>query len=216
VTVRVLLVDDHPIVVDGLVAALARDDRIAVVGSAGSVAEARHLIELEDPDVVLLDLRLPDGSGVEILHEARERGRPSMLVLSSFSGRQYVSAAIAMGASGYMLKTAPSSEIIGAIVAVADGGVAFTAAQLRASRTLVWEPLTPAEHAIIEGVMRGRSNDELRTDLALSRKAIEGHLARLFARYGAATRTELAVHAEREGVLELPVGARKRRSVRAI
>lgn len=206
VTIKLLIVDDHPIILEGLAAALTPHPQIEIVGTAHSLAHAREAIERLEPDVVLLDLRLPDGSGSELLAEAQSRqGGPAYIVLSTFLTTQYVNAAIAMGASGFLVKTTPVAEIIAAVASVVDGRLAFSAEQLHSSRRAGWTPLTRREHDIIEGVMQGRSNDELSTALHLSRKTVEAYLSRLFERFGVLTRTELAILAEREQWLDLPV-----------
>lgn len=208
---RLLLVDDHPVVRRGLANALRDRPGLEIVGEASTLAEARRLLATRTVDVVLLDLRLPDGLGTDLLAGPEaQASRPAFLVLSTFQTPQYVNAAIALGAGGFLLKTAPTEEIVEAVLAVADGGLAFTIEQLRDSRRAGWAPLTQREHDVIVGVMAGRSNDELSVDLGVSRKTIEAHLSRLFARFDVLTRTELAIHAEREGLLALPVERRGR------
>ena len=210
-TTRLLVVEDHPIVVDGLVAAFRDRPEVEVVGRAATLAEARELIRSTPCDVVLLDLRLPDGSGIDLLHElGNAPSGPAFLVLSSFLTTEYVSAAIALGAGGFLLKTSPADEILAAVREIADGRLAFTPEQLRASRTAAWAPLTGRERAILDGVMRGRSNDELAGDVGAARKTVEANITRLLARFGLMTRTELAVHAERGQLLDLPVTKRRR------
>ena len=204
-TIRVVIVDDHPLIVDGVRGALGRDPGISVVGTASNLAETRSLLDDQEPDIVLLDLRLPDGSGTELLSDYQGRHEaPAFIVLSTFLTTQYVNAAIALGASGFLLKTAPTSEIVAAIQDVIGGKLAFTADQLRASWRAGWTPLTSRERDIIEGVMAGQSNDELSGKLGRSRKTVEAYLSRLFERFGVVTRTELAVLAEREQWLALP------------
>jgi DNA-binding NarL/FixJ family response regulator len=205
-TVRVAIVDDHPLVVDGLRAALGRQRGIDVVGVAGSIGEARTLMGIVHPDVILLDLRLPDGSGMDLLAEYRVReDSPAFIVVSTFMSDQYVNAAIALGASGFVQKTTRGDLVRDAILDVAGGKLAFSADQLRASWRAGWTPLTARERDVIAGVMAGESNDELSARLAVSRKTIESYLTRLFDRFGVVTRTELAVLAEREQWLALPV-----------
>jgi DNA-binding NarL/FixJ family response regulator len=208
--IGLLLVDDHPIVRDGLQAVLSAQEQIVVIGQASTLAEARARISDPAVDVVLLDLRLPDGSGADLLLDMQEMSSPpAVIVLSSFLTTQYVSAAITLGASGFLLKTAPTEEILAAIEVVADGRLAFSAEQLRASRSAAWAPLTAREHEIIEGVMVGRSNDEISADLGLARKTVEAYISRLFIRFDVATRTELGILAEREQILALPVDRRR-------
>jgi DNA-binding NarL/FixJ family response regulator len=204
VTTRVLIVEDHPIVADGLRAALAGRLDLEVVARADTVASARALLDSVPCDVVLLDLRLPDGSGVELLETACHVDGPAFLVLSSFDNPEYVAAATRLGASGFLLKTAPTGDILAAIVAVADGRVLFTGDEVRAARTGASLALTARERAVVAGLVRGRSNDELAGDLSVSRKTVEAYVTRLLARYGFASRTELAIHADRAGLLDLP------------
>jgi DNA-binding NarL/FixJ family response regulator len=206
VTIRVVLVDDHPLIVEGFRGALSRAPGLEIVGTAGSVQEARRLIAETAPDIALLDLRLPDGSGTELLAEFQKRGddAPAFIVISTFLTTQYVNAAIALGASGFLLKTTPVEQILGAIQDVIGGKLAFSAEQLRASWRAGWTPLTSRERDIIAGVMAGRSNDELSASLSISRKTVEAYLSRLFDRFSVVTRTELAVLAEREQWLALP------------
>jgi len=212
-TIRVAIVEDHPVVTRGLAAALGAREGFDLVGAAKSLAEARALLASTPCDVVLLDLRLPDGSGVELLRAAGEDG-PAFVVLSSFMTPEYVSAAIAMGASGFLLKTSETWEIEAAVTIAASGALAFSAEQLRDARRSAWQPLTATERAVLVGVMAGRSNDELTGDLGLSRKTVEGYITRLLARFGLATRTELAVRTERDLLLDLPTTERRRGSSR--
>lgn len=207
-TIRTLIIDDHPLVVDGLRGALGRDPAIDVIGTAGTLRHARELVETLSPDVALLDLRLPDGSGIELLAEYQKRDRgPAFIVLSTYMTTQYVNAAIALGAAGFLLKTSPSEEIVTAIEDVVGGKLAYTADQLRASWRAGWTPLSSRERDVIAGVMAGLSNDELSVQLKVSRKTVEAYLSRLFERFGVYTRTELAVLAEREQWLQLPTQA---------
>ncbi len=173
-TIRVVLIDDHPLVIDGLLGAFGRVPGIDVIGTAGTLSDARLLLERESPEIVLLDLRLPDGSGTELLTDylGHDVG-PSFIVLSTFMTTQYVNAAIALGASGFLLKTSPTKEIVSAIQDVIAGKLAFSADQLRASWRAGWTPLTARERDVISGVMAGLSNDELSVQLHVSRKTIE-------------------------------------------
>jgi DNA-binding NarL/FixJ family response regulator len=208
-TVRVLLIDDHPVVLDGLTIALEAHG-LEIAGQARTLADARTLLATVEADVALLDLRLPDGSGTDLL--AAGDGAPdgpAFIVLSTFQTPQYVAAAVALGASGFVAKTAPTEDIVEAVQSVAEGGTAFPRDMVRPGRSR-WIPFTRREHDIIEGVLAGRSNDELSADLHVARKTVEAYLTRLYTRFGVLTRTELAVLAEREQWLSLPVrdGAR--------
>jgi DNA-binding NarL/FixJ family response regulator len=168
------------------------------------------LLATVEADVALLDLRLPDGSGTDLLSmgDAAPDG-PAIIILSMFQTPQYVAAAVALGASGFVAKTAPTEDIVDAVQSVAQGGTAFPRDMVRPGRSR-WIPFTRREHDIIAGVLAGRSNDELSADLHVARKTVEAYLTRLYTRFGVLTRTELAILAEREQWLSLPVrnGAR--------
>lgn len=204
--IRVLLVEDQPIVVAGLIAALERAEGIEVAGHAPHASAARMMLNAHQIDVVLLDLHLPSGTAAQLLVEQRERVHgPAMLVLSSFVSRECLRAAIELGASGFLVTTSPVQKIVEAIRAVHAGARSFTPQQLRDAEHFQWIPLSPRDHEIVAGLVRGRSNDELSAHIGVSRKTIELHLTRLFARFGVLSRTELAVQVERDHILELPV-----------
>lgn len=200
--IRVAIVDDHPVVLSGLRTALASVSDISIVADGGSVAEAREIANRDDIDVLLLDVRLPDGNGLEILADVEDRRRPAILILSSFKSRQYVAAALRFGANGFLLKTTPLEELIGAIRSVARGGSAFTNDQLREGKT-GFVNLTDRERAIVELVIAGKSNDEIARLQKTSRKTVEYHLSRLYDRFGIMTRVELAVRADHDGWLDI-------------
>lgn len=202
--IRVGLVDDHPVVLQGLETALATVGDVEVVARGGTFAEARDMVVArDDVDVLLLDIRLPDGNGLELLSEASRRRRPAVLILSSFKSQQYVAAALRFGANGFMLKTTPLDELIAAIRSVAAGGTAFTTDQLREGQAGLVK-LTERETEIVRLVLAGKSNDEIAVALRTSRKTVEYHLSRLYERFGIMTRVELALRADHEGWLDMP------------
>jgi DNA-binding NarL/FixJ family response regulator len=204
VVIRVAVVDDHPIVTEGLISSLQATDEIEVVWTAGSVRAARRALEAGGPvDVVLVDVRLPDGSGLDLLPGQRD-DRPAYVVLSSWDRPQYSAAAFRRGAAGYLLKVAPLQDIVAAIHKAAAGGLAFEARQLASVRGN--QTPTAREVAVIRLVADGLSNDEIAVGLGIARKTVEAYLTRLFERGGFTTRTELAVWAEREGWLDSGIG----------
>jgi DNA-binding NarL/FixJ family response regulator len=196
--IRVGVVDDHPVVLDGLAAALSRQPGIEVALSAASVEEARARIGEVRCDVVLVDVRLPDGSGLDLVEPAEDG--PAFVVLSSFDRIQYARSAFARGAAGYLLKTAPMDEVVAALGIAAAGGSAFPPAQ-RAAMVAAPE-LSERELSIVRLVAEGWSNDEVAARLSVSTKTVEVYLSRLYERWRLSTRTELALRAEREGWLD--------------
>lgn len=200
--IRVLLVDDHPVVVEGLAVSLERQPGVSVIGMAGSVAETRALIQATVPEVVLADVRLPDGLIFEAMRTdgGPQPGAPAWIILSSFEAPQYVATAVRLGAAGYMLKTAPIRDIVDAIERAAVGMLTFTASQMRAIQSR--PTLSPRDLEIVRLMAEGLSNDEIGARLGIARKTVEKHLSHVFERFEVASRTELALRAQREGWLD--------------
>lgn len=196
-TVKVLLVDDHPLVLEALRREVAGDAEFEC-RTAASLAEARAELQTFRPDVVVCDVRLPDGNGLKLIEESSSgQGRPAFLMLSSFDTAQYVATARRLGAAGYLLKTEPAETIFAAIREVVDGGAAFGGlAEVQGIR------LTSREEQVVAGVVAGQTNDEIAARMEITRRAVEAHLSRIYERAGIASRTELAVRAEREQWLE--------------
>lgn len=197
--VSVGIVDDHPVVLSGVESGLASAPDIDVRAVGSTAAEAAALLGRDDLDVVLLDIRLPDGNGIALLERTMTAQRPAVIVLSSFEARQYVAAAIRFGAQGFMLKTAPIEVLIEAVRTVAAGALAYSAEQLTAT---AYVALTRRERELVRLVAAALSNDEIAAVFRTSRKTVETQLTRLYERLGVSSRTELAVRAEREGWLE--------------
>ncbi len=210
--IRVGLVDDHPIVVGGIEAALALAPDIDLVARAGTVAGAAELLARPDLAVVLLDVRLPDGNGLELLARTTGSRKPAVIVLSSFETKQYVAAALRFGAQGFMLKTAPIENLIAAIRRVAGGRPSFG---VQPDRVRGYVTLSARERDLVRQVMAARSNAEIATALRTRRKTVETQLSRLYERLGVASRVDLAIRAEREGWLEIETGSARRSAVQA-
>ncbi|HEX2756771.1 MAG TPA: response regulator transcription factor [Candidatus Limnocylindrales bacterium] len=207
--IRLLIVDDHPVVRDGTAALLDAQPGIAVAGTAGSIDEAIALIATVPADVLLLDIRLGTDSGLRLLTEppgrlpAGAEEPPAIILLTAYDYPQYAEAALRLGASGFVLKTAPLAELLDAIRRVAAGGMAFSI-RPRAQGGLA--RLSQRELDVVRLVVDGRSNDEIGARLGIGPKTVESHLRRLFERFDLASRTELATRALREGWLEVPPG----------
>ena len=203
--IRVAIVDDHPVVRQGIGALLASQPEIEVVGSADSVDSALKLIRESPIDVLLLDIRLGTDSGLRLLRDASvgadaERPPlPAVVVLSAYDYPQYAEAALRLGAAGFVIKSAPLEELIDAIRRAAAGGLAF-AVRPRPGQSHI----SPREMEVVRLVVDGRSNDEIGAQLGIGVKTVETHLRRLFERLSVASRTELAARAIREGWLDIP------------
>jgi DNA-binding NarL/FixJ family response regulator len=211
-TIRLGIIDDHPMVTGGLVAALATIDDVAVIARGSSVAQARDLLTSDDLDVVLLDVRLEDGNGIQALAERGQRVRPGVLVMSSFKTSQYVAASARFGAAGFVLKTVPLATLVDAIRAVHNGGSVFTQEQLQKG----FVTLSPRERDVVRLAMDGLSNKEMSARLGMSAKTVESRLSDIYDRFGIkGGRVELSLKAAEEGWLDIepPVAAASRPSV---
>ena len=198
--IRLAIVDDHPVVREGTAALLATQPGLEIAGTAGTLPDARPLLDETRVDVLLLDIRMGSESGLHLLSDAVATrggsGLPAIVVLTAYDYPQYAEAALRLGASGYVLKTAPIGELVDAIRRAAAGGLAFSIRPRGPN-------LSPRELDVVRQVVDGRSNDEIATALGITPKTVETHLRRLFERFDLASRTELATKALREGWLEL-------------
>ena len=202
-TTRVFLVDDHEIVRRGLADLLDLDRDIEVVGQAGTATTALRQLRTTDVDVALVDVRLPDGSGIDVCREVRARGtKPSILMLSSFVDSGLLAAAARSGASGYLLKELRGPQIVMAIHRAAKGGRVFTDEQLeeiRGHRTPSldalnrYEQLTPKERQVLEFVGEGLTNKEIGEQMSLAEKTVKNYLSSIMAKLGVQRRTQAAV-----------------------
>jgi DNA-binding NarL/FixJ family response regulator len=192
--IRVAVVDDHPLVREGTAALVDRQDDMEIAGVAGSLEELRPILEAGATDVLLLDLRLGQESGFELLRS--DVAMPAVVVVTSYDYPQYADAALRLGAAGFVVKTAPTAELLDAIRRAAAGGLAFGV------RPGSGVALSAREREVLQLVVDGASNDEIGSRLGISSRTVESHLRRLFERFGVASRTELAARALREGWLE--------------
>jgi DNA-binding NarL/FixJ family response regulator len=199
--IRIAIVDDHPVFREGTAALLDAEPDMSVVALVGNVGSA--LVALSDAtvDVLVLDVRLPDGSGFDLLDQVTGMLHPpAVVVFTAYDYAQYAEAAIRLGAAGFVAKTAPTEELLTAIRVAASGGLLVGGHQRRQAR----RPFTAREHELVHLLADGLSNDEIAMRLGIGRKTVETHLRRLFAVYGVSSRTELATMALREGMLDVP------------
>jgi DNA-binding NarL/FixJ family response regulator len=207
VTIRVAIADDHRVVRVGLEQLLATFEDIERVGSADGGEAAVALCTAERPDVLLLDLSMPDLDGVEVTRRlAGSAPETRIVVFTSFSDRERIVQALDAGAIGYLLKDAEPDEIHAAIRAAARGEAPLApkaAAALlaeRGARAPAVE-LTAREREVLALVVAGMANKQIARRLGISEKTVKGHLTNLFQRIGVADRTQAALWAERTGAL---------------
>ena len=197
--IRVAIVDDHPVLRDGIASLLASEADMEVVALGENVADAERLLTAADADVLLLDVRLGTQSGLTALRGSGDLARrPAVVVLTAYAYPQYAEAALRLGASGFVLKNGPIGDLLAAIRAAASGALHFG---VRPGQRLA---LSERELQVVTKVVEGRSNDEIGADLGIAPKTVESHLRRIFERVEVTSRTELATRALREGWLDLP------------
>jgi len=176
--IRIALVDDHSLVRDGVRALLSARPQFEVVGEAENAAQGLRLCEEVKPDILLVDIGLQDMNGLELTQLVRSRCPAiKILILSMYDNQEYVATSIRAGASGYVLKNAPSREIVAAIEAIATGGTFYSAEvtlKLVSKKTEENE-LTPREVQVLVGLAKGLDNKTIARDLAISVRTVETH-----------------------------------------
>jgi DNA-binding NarL/FixJ family response regulator len=205
--IRVLAVDDHPLARAGLEQLLGSLDAIALVGTAASADEAVRLTAEREPDVVLMDLEMPDKDGIQATREllARRRGT-AVVVLTSFSDRERILAALDAGAVGYLLKDVQPDELARAIEAAAGGESPLhprAARELLADRHALGPQLSAREEEVLALLAQGLPNKLIARRLEISERTVKGHLTRIFERIGVTDRTQAALWARERGVTNI-------------
>ncbi|SBT39593.1 response regulator [Micromonospora auratinigra] len=203
---RVVIVDDHPVVRDGLRGMFAGDPQVEVVGEAADGAEALAVVDATDPDVVLMDLRMPGMDGVSAITAlAARRADIRVLVLTTYDTDSDVLPAIQAGATGYLLKDTPRDDLVRAVRAAARGESVLSPAvagrimgRLRAPTR---EELSQRELEVLTLVARGRTNREAAADLFISEATVKTHLLHAYAKLGVSDRAAAVAAAFERGLL---------------
>ena len=218
--IRLLIVDDHPVVRDGLSGMFASAPEFKVVGEASDGAQAVRLAEILNPDVILMDLRMPGLDGVGAITELASRGVTArILVLTTYDTDSYVLPAIEAGATGYLLKDAPRAELLRAVQAAARGDAVLApsvAARLMSRvRTAGAQPagargssgpdassLSEREQEVLELVAAGATNREAGALLSISEATVKTHLLHIYAKLGVSDRTAAVTEGFTRGILK--------------
>ena len=198
--IRILVVDDHPLVREGTLAVIEKAEDMRVVAVAGTGYEALQLVQEQDPDIVVLDVRLPDMSGVDVARTiACGESPPAIVVLTAHDTAAYRRAFTALGASGFLGKTASAADIVATIRTVATGATTVDYARVDSGRDA---SLTCREEEVLRLLAAGLHNQEIATSLCVSVKTVEFHLRRLFVKLQVRSRVEAATHAQQFGLLD--------------
>lgn len=197
-SLRLVVVDDHPIVRDGLAGIFALEEDIDVVGQAGNGPEALAVVAERDPDLVLMDLRMPGGDGFAAIRQLRERGgRPRILVLTTYDTERDIRRAMAAGADGYLLKDLPRDQLVAAVRELMNGS----------SRTHIDTPrgsqlsLTDRETEVLALVADGLTNRAVARKLGISEATVKTHLAHVYTKLGVLDRAAAVREAWERGLV---------------
>jgi two-component system, NarL family, response regulator NreC len=212
--IRILVVDDHAILREGIRALLALQADLEVVGEASDGQLALEAVEKLDPDVVLMDIAMPGLGGIEAALEMRKRGkRARILILSQYDDREYVRRLLKAGVAGYVLKKSAGAELANAIRAVARGGLVLDPEVARTAMEESnpgspgggdpYETLTDREKQVLKLVAEGRSNKEVAEVLGISVKTAMSHREHVMEKLGVHNRTELVRFAIKRGVIRV-------------
>lgn len=211
--IKILIADDHPVVREGLFAMLSREPDFKVVGEAKDGAEAVDKARRLNPDVVLMDLRMPEVDGVEAMRQIRSANPDiKFIILTTYSDDEYIFSGIEAGARAYLLKDAPREELFKAIRAVYKGESLIQ--PVVASRLIdrftelsrkvpSGEQLTERETEILQLMAKGAANKEISAQLSISESTVKTHISNIFQKLGVNDRTEAVTQALKRGIIRL-------------
>ena len=203
--IRLLVADDHVLILEGLAAAIGRQEDMRVVARARDGREAVDLWKMHHPDVTLLDLRMPKLKGVAVIREIRDEDAAArVIVQTTYDTDEEVYQAIRAGARAYLLKDSPLEELLDCIRKVHAGQTCLPSAlgAKLAARTTS-DALTSREIDVLKLLAKGRSNKEIGADLFISESTVKSHVRRMFTKLHAMSRTEAVAAANQRGLLQL-------------
>ena len=209
-TIKVFVVDDHELVRRGLIDLINAESDLTVVGQAGTVASALENIDKESPDVAVLDVRLPDGNGIELCREIRSLyPQVNVLMLTSFSDDEALLGAVLGGASGFVIKDIKNLDLLDAIRRVAQGETLIDASTTTKLRNRLREASNPAggiddltdqERRVLEFIGEGLTNRQIANSMFLAEKTVKNYVSSLLSKLGLERRTQAAALAVRLGL----------------
>ena len=208
--IRILLADDHPVVRDGIRLLLEKAGNVEIVGEAANGADALDLAGSAAPDVVLLDMELPDIEGTQVARQIQQHHPEiKVLALSAYSDPFYIKGVLESGAAGYLMKDEAPELILEAVQGVARGEKGWVSRRISAqmaSWVQTGRPekarLTPREEEVLRLVVAGKTNQAIAAELMISEKTVEKYMGDIFVRLNVTSRVEAAVYAVRQGLVK--------------
>ncbi len=203
--IRILVVDDHHVVRSGLAASLGLEDDLAVVAEAGNADEAVAQFRRHQPNIVLMDLRLPGAGGIAATADLRREWPDArVLMFTTFDSEEDIYRAMQAGARGYLLKSAPRGELLSAIRAVAAGERHLPAALAQRLAGRVGTPdVSEREREVLQLIARGKANKEIAAALGISEETVKRHASNLFVKMGVADRAQATSEGIRRGLIQI-------------
>jgi DNA-binding NarL/FixJ family response regulator len=202
--IRVLIVDDHPYVRVGVRTIINDAPGMTVIAEAASGATAEALFRSERPDVTLVDLRLPDTSGADLISRLRSEFPDAVfIVLTTYDGDEDIHRAIKAGARGYLLKDMSGADLVAAIRSAQAGDLQLPAALAQRLAERPARELSSRELEVLGMIVEGRSNKEIASSLSIAEPTVKAHVASILNKLGVSDRTEAAIQAVRRGIVRL-------------
>lgn len=211
--IRILIVDDHPVVRDGLTAILSTQSDLVVIGEAENGKEALEMCAEQQPDLLLLDLEMPEMDGVEVIRQLADSSpKTRVIVFTAFDSDDRIMSALEAGAQGYLLKGAPRDELFNAVRVVHAGGSLLqpivASKLLRRVKTdtaeaSAFDPLTSRELDVLKELAKGLQNKEIAAELYITERTVKFHVSSILGKLGAGNRTEAVTIAAQNGLIVL-------------
>ncbi|HEX8679378.1 MAG TPA: response regulator transcription factor [Chthoniobacterales bacterium] len=203
--IRLLIADDHALILEGLVAMISRQTDMVIVGKAADGREAVELWEAHRPDITVLDLRMPGISGVGAIRQIREKDASARVIVhTTYDTDEDIYQAVRAGAKGYLLKDAPIAELLSCVRDVHEGRTCIPSAlAAKLAARMSGEPLTCREVDVLKLLAAGRSNKEIGAALFISETTVKSHVRGIFVKLNVLSRTEALIAASRRGYIRL-------------
>ena len=203
--IRILIVDDHPVVQAGLSSMLATHEEVEVIGSASSGDEALMMVQQDMPDILLLDLRMPGMNGIDTLHALKEmKASAKAIILTSFETDENIYRAVQAGAQGYLLKNTSQRQMLEAI-AIVHAGKRYIPSQIaaRLAERMLRSNLTARESEILEMLAKGLTNKQIGSALTISENTVRNHVNSIMEKLEVSDRTEAVAVAIQQGIIQI-------------